>query len=208
MTDPRAATSAAPNRYPHTTKQMSTLATLRWHSTRLMGFHVRNHNCADGAETPMYTATIYHDDKIIGFARNAGDGGEDLVQIHRQHRNLWATLENYIARHPFAVEGDGSPAEGYEQSAAIMALLRTMDSLERSLQRRRKYNSAFLAHKWATPSPSARRWVTPVEVFFASTSVHTDVLDPHLFWIIRVGVDNPHFERDAPYPPLTQATTP
>lgn len=157
----------------------------------------------------MYTATIYHDDKIIGFARNAGDGGEDLVQIHRQHRELWATLENYIARHPFAVESDGSTAEFYEQPAAIMALLRAMDSLERRLQRRRKYNCAFLAHEWASPSPGNAWRVTPVDVFFASTPDRMDALDAHLFWIIRVGVDNPRFERDVtPCPPLTQAKTP
>ena len=54
------------------------------------------------------------------------------------------------------------------------------------------------------PSPDDAWWVTPVEVFFASMSVPIEAIDPNLFRILRVGVDNPRFERAVANHPLTR----
>ncbi|HEU4561629.1 MAG TPA: hypothetical protein VFS20_27635 [Longimicrobium sp.] len=77
-----------------------------------------------------------------------------------------------------------------------MHLLREMSDIERGVRRRGKHRSAFLAHNWSRVDGVWHTVVT--EICYPAASVPIEVLPPNLIWILRIGVDNPQFERDTP----------
>jgi hypothetical protein len=166
-----------------------------------MGFHLRDYKRGDGDETEMFSARIFLHEIEAGFARNGGDGGPDLIQIHPEHHDAWNRLVAYMHENPIAVREDGSRDEYLPSEEAARRVLRDLHDAERSLFRSRKHNSGLLAFTWEHLREDGGWWAIPVTLFTPSRNVDAEAADPDLFRILVLGTDNPRFSRaEAPLP--------
>ena len=171
------------------------------HSTRLMGFHVRDYKRGDGQETEMFTCRIFLNETEAGFARNGGDGGPDFIHIHPEHRAAWTLLVAYLDQHPTAVHDDGTRDEYLPGEEAARMVLRDLHEAEGSLSRSRKHRSGLLAYTWERPFAGGSWWANPVTLFTPAPHADPDAADADLFHILGLGTDNAGFIRpDAPLP--------
>lgn len=177
------------------------MANVARHSSRLMGFHLRDYKRGDGDETEMFSAKIFLHESEVGFARNGGDGGPDLIYIQPEHRDAWNGLVAYMDENPVAVEEDGSRDEYLPGEEAARWVLRDLHDAERSLSRSRKYRAGLLAYTWEHLIDGGGWWATAVTLFTAASHVDPETADPELFRIMVLGTDNPRFSRaEAPLP--------
>jgi hypothetical protein len=177
------------------------MANVARHSSRLMGFHLRDYKRGDGDETEMFSARIFLHESEVGFARNGGDGGPDLIQIHPEHRDAWDRLVAYMDENPVAVREDGSRDEYLPSEEAARLVLRDLHDAERSLSRSRKHNSGLLGFTWEHLREGGGWWAIAVTLFTPATDVDPEAADPDLFRILVLGTDNPRFLRvEAPLP--------
>ena len=176
------------------------MANIARHSSRLMGFHLRDYKRGDGDETEMFSARIFLHEIEAGFARNGGDGGPDLIYIQPEHRDAWNRLVAYMDENPVAMEEDGSRDEYLPGEEVARWVLRDLHDAERSLSRSRKYNSGLLAYTWEHLREGGW-WAIAVTLFTPATDVDPEGAHPDLFRILKLGIDNPCFVRaEAPLP--------
>ena len=177
------------------------MASVARHSTRLMGFHLREYRKAEGDETEMYSARIYLGETEIGIARNGGTGGPDRIDIWSPHREAWERLTRYMDAHPIAVREDGTEDEYVSGEEAALMILRDLYQAERSLSRSRKYHSGLLGFNWQRPFERSSWWATAHHIFSSAASVAPESADPDLFRILVIGIDNERYAREeAPVP--------
>lgn len=180
------------------------MASITRHSTRLMGFHLRQYRKAEGDETEMFSARIYLGDKEAGSARNGGTGGPDMIDIWSPHREAWAGLTRYMEEHPIAANEDGTRNEYVSGNAAALMILRDLHDAEQSLSRSRKYHSGFVAYSWERPFEGSSWWATAHVLLSSAAAVSPEDADPGLFHVLILGADNERFAREeAPLPGRT-----
>lgn len=180
------------------------MASITRHSTRLMGFHLREYRKAVGDETEMYSARIYLGETAIGVARNGGSGGPDRIEIGAPHREAWERLTRYMDAHPIAVHDDGAPDEYVSGEKAALIILRDLYDAERSLSRSRKYRSGLVGFTWRRPFERSSWWATAQLLFSTATALAPHDADADLFRILVLGIDNERFTREAA--PLPRGT--
>lgn len=180
------------------------MARIPAHSTRLMGFHLRNFRSAEGDESEMFSARIYLGEQEIGFARNEGSGGPDLIHIDREHRPAWERLARYMDEHPMSVTDDGAPEMTMSGDEAAMIVLREIHHAEHDLSRSRKYRSGLLGFTWTEPFKGSGWWATATVLLTGAESVAPEDADPDVFWILVLGRDNERFARETAPPPVRQ----
>jgi hypothetical protein len=173
------------------------MARITRHSTRLMGFHLRQYRKAEGDETEMFSARIYLGETEAGIARNGGTGGPDMIDVWSPHREAWDRLARYLEEHPIAVEEDGTRDEYVSGEEAALMILRDLHDAEQSLSRSRKYHSGLVAYTWERPFEGSSWWATAHVLFSGAPEVSPNDADPGLFRILVLGVDNERFAREA-----------
>lgn len=177
------------------------MANITRYSSRLMGFHLRDYKRGDGDETEMFSARIFLHESEVGFARNGGDGGPDLIHIHPEHRDAWDQLVAYMDENPVAVTEDGSRDEYLPSDEAARQVLRELHDAEQSLSRSRKHNSGLLAFTWEHLQEGGGWWAIAVTLFTPATEVDPEAAEPDLFRVLVLGTDNPRYSRtEAPLP--------
>jgi len=177
------------------------MASITPHSTRLMGFHLRQYRKAEGDETEMFSARIYLGNTEAGIARNGGTGGPDMIDIWSPHREAWERLARYMEEHPIAVNEDGTRDKYVSGEEAALMILRDLHDAEQSLSHTRKYHSGLVAYTWELPFEGSSLWATGHVLFSGAAVVSSDDADPGLFRILVLGRDNERFAREeAPLP--------
>lgn len=176
------------------------MAAIERHSTRIMGFHLRELQTARGDESEMYSAQIFHGDVKAGTARNEGNGGSDLVRIDPAHREAWERLVRYMEEHPLAVREDGSREEYHSGEEAATALLRDIHDADARLYRSRKFRSALLGYRWDKPFPSGGWWAEGRILFSPDSGIPLDTVPGDLFHIVVIGADSARFARETAPP--------
>lgn len=177
------------------------MASITRHSTRLMGFHLRQYRMAEGDETEMFSARIYLGEAEVGVARNGGTGGPDMIDVWSPHREEWERLTRYMDEHPVAVDEDGTRHEYVSGEEAALRILRDLHDAEQSLSRSRKYHSGLIGFTWERPFEGYSWWATPHVLFSAAGAVSPEDADGGLFRILVLGRDNDRFAREeAPLP--------
>lgn len=177
------------------------MAAIDRHSTRLMGFHLRDYRAAEGDETEMFSARIYLGETEAGIARNDGGGGPDFIDICAGQRAEWARLARYMEEHPIALKADGTREEYVSGGEAAMMILRDLHDAERSLSRARKYRSGLMGFTWDRPFERGGWWATAHVLLSAAPAVTPEEARPGLFRILILGRDNERFSREAAPPP-------
>lgn len=171
--------------------------------TSLRGLHVRDSKTIRelSEDSEAFTCRIFHEDAEIGFARNAGDGGPDLIHIFPGQRERWKDYVDYIAGLPFALEADGSVRVPIEPDSKALGLLRAASALEGKLRRSRKFHSGVIAHSWAQWSGIPGYFTDVVEVQSGAPTIAVEKLEPDLFLVLVIGRDNSELLRTTPPPP-------
>jgi hypothetical protein len=180
---------------------MVPVSKIQRYSTRVRGFHLRNYHVAGREETEMFTAELYLDEERIGYVRNHGTGGPDLVDVHTR-RTEWQAFAEFIHRHPMMLDENGKPPDFGSPDEDASAFLRTMAKIEDDLRRSRKYRSGVMGHVWGDPSGSAfQAVVDAVQIFWEVDGLDGETmvreLSPTTFWIVVLGRDNAEFLRPA-----------
>lgn len=182
------------------------MAATQRHSTRMMGFHLRQLQTAQGDETEMYSAQIFRADMEAGTVRNDGGGGSDLVRIDPGHREAWGRLVRYMEEHPRAVREDGSREEYHSGEEAATALLRDIHDADARLFRSRRFRSALLGYRWEKPFPGSGWWAEGRILFSPDSAIEPETVPGDLFHMVVIGADNLRFAREtAPAVPGTDA---
>jgi hypothetical protein len=177
------------------------MAAIERHSTRLMGFHLRQYRKAEGDETEMFSARIYLGDTEVGMARNGGTGGADFIDIGREHRAEWERLARYMEEHPVALKEDGTREEYVSGEEAALMILRDLHDAEQSLSRSRKYRSGLVGFAWERPFEGSGWWATAHVLLSAAAALTPEDTDQGLFRVLVLGRDNERFSREeAPLP--------
>ncbi len=171
--------------------------------TTFRGFHVRDSKTHRelSEETEAFTCRIFHEETEIGFARNTGDGGPDLIQIFHPHRENWAAYVGYISGLPFELDAEGNPRVPMEPESKALSLLRAAFVLEGKLRRSKKYHSGVIAHTWAQWGGLPGYYTDVIELQSGAPSVVVDQLDPDLFLVLMIGCENSELLRTVPPPP-------
>ena len=169
-------------------------------ATRLRGFHVRRyHSHADmSEETEAFTCEVYRNDELIGFARNAGRGGSDEIQIKPPHAAAWQEFVAFVSSFPRTLDEHRVPRPPFEPGADALQLLRAISALERKLARSKKYRSAMLAHEWASWERIPGFFTDLVEFLSTAPAIDPDGLEPRYFLTLVIGRDNAEFGRCTP----------
>lgn len=173
------------------------MASITRHSTRLMGFHLRQYSKAEGDETEMFSARIYLGETEVGIARNGGTGGSDFIDIHAEHRAEWDRLSRYTDEHPIALKEDGTREEYVSGEEAALMILRDLHDAERSLSRSRKYRSGLVGFTWERPFEGSGWWATAHVLLSAAPAVAPEEAEQDLFRVLVLGSDNERFSREA-----------
>lgn len=177
------------------------MASISRHSTRLMGFHLREYHRAEGDETEMFSARIFLAETEVGMARNGGTGGPDRIDIWSPHREAWERLARYMEENPVVVREDGMRDEYVSGEEAALMILRDLHDAEQSLVRSRKYHSGLVAYTWERPFEGSGWWATAHVLFSGAPAVSPGDVSPGLFRILVLGIDNDRFAREeAPLP--------
>lgn len=169
--------------------------------TRLRGFHVRAHHtdAARSEETEAFRCEIWRGEERVGYAKNDGRGGADVIHVDPGVRDDWRALVDHIAQVPTRTGAGGEEQGMFEPEGWVLGLLRDAERTEASLGRRRAHRSAAIVHRYEeSPWEAGAVHLERYEILSPHADVPLDAIDSQYVWLLAIGQDQEEVARHVP----------